>query len=136
MTGKKDVELAERGFRQGAFDFVAQPFDLPRLLWSIQLGIKAHRLRRRIEARRLYMMQIREVVHRRWEEPLSAKTGDAVHPSRSLMDTTFDRLIAAATRTEKLIQRTERLLRRMQRQVHEQALSRLRDQSTKRQRLS
>ena len=127
VTGKKDAALAERGFRQGAFDFVAKPFDLQRLLWSVQLGIKAHRFRRRIEERRLYMMQIQEVAHRRWEEPLFAKPGDAVN-SRSLMDAAYDRLIASATRTEKLIQRTERVLRRMQHQVHKQALSRVRDQ--------
>ena len=74
------------------------------------------------------MMQNQEVAHRRWEEPLFAKPGDAVNSSRSLMDATYDRLIASATRTEKLIQRTERVLRRMQHQVHKQALVRVRDQ--------
>ena len=74
------------------------------------------------------MMQIQEVAHRRWKEPLFAKPGDAVNSSRSLMDATYDRLIASATRTEKLIQRTERVLHRMQRQIHEQALSRVRNQ--------
>jgi len=128
LTGQHDSTLAERAFGQGAFDFIPKPFDRERLVSAVSLGIKAHRLRRRIEERRLHMMQIREVMHRRWEDPLSAKTGEAVNSSRSLMDAAYDRLIASATRTEKLIQRTERVLHRMQRQIHEQALSRVRNQ--------
>jgi FixJ family two-component response regulator len=48
------MEVVEQAFRYGAFDFVPKPLDRDRLIWSVNLAIKTHRLRRRIEERRVY----------------------------------------------------------------------------------
>lgn len=125
ITGKKDLELAERAFSQGAFDFVPKPLDRDRLIWSLDLAIKSHRLRRRIEERRVYVMQLREVMNRRWEMPLSIQAVNAVEPSRSLMGASFDRIEAAVTQSENVIERAERMLRRRQDQVRYEARQRL-----------
>jgi DNA-binding NtrC family response regulator len=117
ITGTKDVELAERAFNQGAFDFLPKPFDRDRLIWSLDLAIKTHRLRRRIEERRVYVAQLREVMNRRWEKPLFAKAPAAVEQSRSSVGAAFDRVKAAVRQSEKLIERAERLLRRRQDQI-------------------
>ena len=90
MTGQKDLHIAETAFRQGAFDSIPKPFDRDRLIWSVDLAIKAHRLRRRIEERRVYVTQLREVMHRRWEKPLSSQAAAAIKPSRSLIGAAFD----------------------------------------------
>ena len=126
MTGKKEMELAERAFSQGAFDFVPKPLDRDRLIWSLDLAIKTHRLRRRIEERRVYATQLREVMTRRWEKPLSLQAANAVEPSRSLMGASFDLMDAAVRQSEKVIGRAERLLRRRQDQVRHDARHRLR----------
>lgn len=121
ITGKKELELAEQAFRQGAFDFLAKPLDRDRLLWSLDLAIKTHRLRRRIEERRVYVTQLREIMTRRWEKPLSVQTANAVEPSRSLMGASFDRMDALVGQSERVIERAERLLRRRQEQVQHDA---------------
>ena len=120
------MELAERAFSQGAFDFVPKPLDRDRLIWSLDLAIKTHRLRRRIEERRVYATQLREVMTRRWEKPLSLQAANAVEPSRSLMGASFDLMDAAVRQSEKVIGRAERLLRRRQDQVRHDARHRLR----------
>jgi DNA-binding NtrC family response regulator len=125
MTGKKEVEAVEHAFRYGAFDFVPKPLDRDRLTWSVNLAIKTHRLRRRIEERRLYVTQLREVMNRRWKKPLSKQTTSAVEPSRALIGVTFDRAEAAVRQSEKLIERAERMLRRRQEQVQHDAWQRL-----------
>lgn len=125
ITGKKELELAEQAFRQGAFDFLAKPLDRDRLLWSLDLAIKTHRLRRRIEERRVYVTQLREIMTRRWEKPLSVQTANAVEPSRSLMGASFDRMDALVGQSERVIERAERLLRRRQEQVQHDAWQRL-----------
>src|SRR5687768_5645224 len=124
-TGKKDVELAERAFSQGAFDFVPKPLDRDRLLWSLDLAIKTHRLRRRIEERRVYVMQLREVMNRRWEMPLSIQAANAVESSRSLMGASFGRIKASVRQSENVIERAERMLRRRQDQIQQDARRRL-----------
>jgi CheY-like chemotaxis protein len=124
-TGKKDVELAERAFNLGAFDVVPKPVDRDRLIWSLNLAIKTHRLRRRIEERRVYVTQLREVMNRRWEKPLSTKPANVVEPSRSLIGASFDGVEAAVRQSEKLIERAERLLHRRQDQVRHDVQHRL-----------
>jgi PleD family two-component response regulator len=124
-TGKKDVELAERAFDQGAFDYVPKPLDRERLIWSVNVAIKTHRLRRRIEERRVYVTQLREVMNRRWEKPLSLQAAHAVEPSQSLMRASFDGIEAAVMQSEKLIERAERLLHRRQDQVQHDARHRV-----------
>ena len=47
------------------------------LIGSLALAIKTHRLRRRIEERRVYLTQLREVMNRRWEKPLSKRLPSA-----------------------------------------------------------
>jgi DNA-binding NtrC family response regulator len=126
ITGKKELELAERAFDQGAFDFVPKPLDRDRLIWSLDLAIKTHRLRRRIEERRVYVTQLREVMNRRWEKPLSIQAANAVEPSRSLMGASLDRVEGAVKLSEKLIERAEQLLHRRQDQVRHDARHRLR----------
>jgi DNA-binding NtrC family response regulator len=125
ITGKRDVKLAERAFSQGAFDFVPKPLDRDRLLWSLDLAIKTHRLRRRMEERRVYVTQLRELMNRRWEMPLSIQAARAVEPSRSLMGVSFDGIEAAMRQSEKVIERAERLLRRRQDMVQHDARHRL-----------
>jgi DNA-binding NtrC family response regulator len=125
-TGKKDVELAERAFSQGAFDFVPKPLDRDRLIWSLNLAIRTHRLRRRIEERRLYVTQLREVITRRFQKPLSIQAAPAIESSRSLMSASFDRAEVAMRQSEKLIERAERLLHRRQDQVRHDTRHRLR----------
>jgi FixJ family two-component response regulator len=125
ITGKKEVELAERAFCQGAFDFVPKPFDRDRLVWSLDLAIKTHRLRRRIEERRVYVTQLRELMNRRWEKALSTNAAAAVEQSRSLMGASFDGIEAAMSQSEKVIEHAERLLRRRQDQVRHDARHRL-----------
>jgi DNA-binding NtrC family response regulator len=125
-TGKKDVELAERAFSQGAFDFVPKPLDQDRLIWSLNLAIRTHRLRRRIEERRVYVTQLREVITRRWQKPLSIQASHAIASSRDLMSVSFDWAEAAVRQTEKLIERAERLLHRRQDQVRHDTRHRLR----------
>ena len=124
LTGKKDLELVERAFRQGAFDFVPKPLDRERLIWSLDLAIKTHRLRRRIEERRVYVTQLR-VMHRRWQMPLSIQAAGAVEPSRSLMGASFDRIEVSVRQSENVIERAERLLRRRQDQIQHEARRRL-----------
>jgi FixJ family two-component response regulator len=126
ITGKTEVELAEQAFREGAFDFIPKPLDADRLRWSIDLAIKTHRLRRRIEERRVYITQLREVMTRRWEKPLSKQTTGAVEPSRSLMRAAFPRAEMAVRQAEKVIERAERLLRRRQELIQHDARRRLR----------
>ena len=106
-TGKKDIVLAERAFRQGAFDFVPKPLNRDWLIWSLNLAIKTHRLRRRIEERRVYVAQLREVLTRRWEKPLSVQAAHAVESSQSLTGASFDRAEAAVRQSEKLIERAD-----------------------------
>jgi FixJ family two-component response regulator len=125
ITGKKDLKLAERAFSHGAFDFVPKPFDRERLIWSLDLAIKTHRLRRRIEERRVYVTQVREVMNRRWERPFSLQASSAVAPSRSLMGTAFDRIEASVKQSENVIERAERMLRRRQDQIRHDARRRL-----------
>lgn len=125
ITGRKELELAERAFRQGAFDFVPKPLDRDRLLWSVDLAIKTHRLRRRIEERRVYATQLREIMNRRWEMPLSIQSARAVEPSRSLMGASFDRIEASVRQSENVIERAERMLRRRQDQIQHDARRRL-----------
>ncbi|HKO19027.1 MAG TPA: response regulator [Acidobacteriaceae bacterium] len=125
ITGKKELALAEQAFRQGAFDFVPKPLDRDRLRWSVDLAIQTHRLRRRIEERRVYLNQLREVMTRRWEKPLSVHTANAVEPSRSLMGAPFERMEELVGRSERVIERAERLLRRRQAQVQHDARQRL-----------
>ena len=108
----------------GAFDFVPKPLDRDRLIWSLDLAIKSHRLRRRIEERRVYVMQLREVMNRRWEMPLSIQAASAVEPSRSLMGASFDRIEAAVKQSENVIERAERMLRRRQDQIRYEAWQR------------
>jgi DNA-binding NtrC family response regulator len=124
-TGKKDIVLAERAFSQGAFDFVPKPLNRDWLIWSLNLAIKTHRLRRRIEERRVYVTQLREVLTRRWEKPLSVQAAHAVESSPSLTGASFDRAEAAVRQSEKLIERAERLLHRRQDQVRHDARRRL-----------
>lgn len=124
-TGKKDLELAERAFRHGAFDFVPKALDRERLIWSLDLAIKTHRLRRRIEERRVDVTQLREVMNRRWDNPFSLQAAHAVKPSRSLMGASFDRIEASVRQSENVIERAERMLRRRQDQIQHDAWRRL-----------
>ena len=122
---EKKLAHAEQAFRHGAFDFVPKPLDRDRLRWSLDLAIKTHRLRRRIEERRVYVTQLREVMTRRWEKPLSVQATHAVEPFRSLMGASFDRMDALVGQSERVIERAERLLRRRQQQLQHDARQRL-----------
>lgn len=125
ITGQPAVGIAERAFQEGAFDFVSKPLDPRQLTWSVNLAIKTHRLRRRIEERRVYLTQLREVLSRRWEKPTSIKVTAPVEESRSLMGASFDRMEASAKQSEQVIERAERLLRRRQDQMRHHARQRL-----------
>ena len=95
----------------------------PHEYWS--LAIKTHRLRRRIEERRVYLTQLREVLSRRWEKPTSIKVTAQVEESPALMGASFDRMEALAKQSEQVIERAERLLRRRQDQMRHHARQRL-----------
>ena len=125
MTGKKEIAVAERAFSEGAFDFVSKPFEGDRLIGSLHLAIKTHRLRRRVEERRVHITQLREMMTRRWEKPLSISAARAVEPSRSLMGASFDTIEASVRQLEEVIERAERLLRRGQDRIRQDARHRL-----------
>lgn len=125
ISGQAAAGLAERAFEEGAFDFVSKPLDPRQFAWSVNLAVKTHRLRRRIDERRVYVEQLREVLNRRWEKPPSVKTAAAIEDSRSLMGASFDRVEAAKRRSEQLIERAERLLHRRRDQIRLNARQRL-----------
>ena len=125
ITGQPAAGIAERAFQEGAFDFVSKPLDRRQLTRSVNLAIKTHRLRRRIEERRVYLTQLREVLSRRWEKPTSIKVTAQVEESPALMGASFDRMEALAKQSEQVIERAERLLRRRQDQMRHHARQRL-----------
>ena len=125
ITGHKDSHVAETAFHQGAFDFILKPFDAAQFIRSVDLAIKAHRLRHRIDQRREYIAHLREIMHRRCETPFSSADA-APELLRAMLEAPSDRVGAAIKHSESVVQRTERLLRRQQNQVQRDALHRLR----------
>jgi len=124
ISGQKDTHVAEKAFHQGAFDFILKPFDRAQFIRSIDLAIKAHRLRHRIDERRVHIAHLREVMHRRWEAPFS-NADTAAEPLRAMLEVSSDRVDAAIKHSERVVQRTERLLRRQQDQIQRDAWHRL-----------
>ena len=67
ITGYATIELAVQAIRQGAYDFIAKPFDANTLLLSVQQGLERRRLAR--EARRLAQVEAeKEVLEQRKAE--------------------------------------------------------------------
>jgi DNA-binding NtrC family response regulator len=121
MTGQTTPSIVKSAFSQGVFDFIGKPIDRERLISSVNLAIKTHRLRRRIAERRVYIAQIREVLHRRWINPPSVVADPTVEQAASVKR----RMEAAMQQSEKAIERTERILRRGQALVRQRAWQRL-----------
>src|SRR5690348_11163995 len=78
VTGKNDVQLAEEAFRQGARLTSSRSRWTATGCYGQLIWLSTHRLRRRIEERRVYLTQLREVMNRRWETPLSKQPTRAV----------------------------------------------------------
>jgi DNA-binding NtrC family response regulator len=126
MTGQTTASIVERAFSRGVFDFFGKPIEWEGLISSVNLAIKTHRLRRRIAERRLYVAQLREVLHRRWTNPPSGMAEATVEQARSLVGASSKRRVEAAVQqSEKAIERTERILRRSQDLVRQRARQRL-----------
>jgi len=125
ITGKKDRDLAEHVFREGAYDFIGKPFDSQQLSESVDMAVRMHRLRRRLDERKVYLSQVRETLERRWTNAPSIATAAAIDESRSLMRASLERMESAAKQTEAVIQRAERLLRQREEQVRRLAQQRL-----------
>jgi len=91
----------------------------------VDMAVRMHRLRRRLDERKVYLSQVRETLERRWTNAPSIATAAAIDESRSLMRASLERMESAAKQTEAVIQRAERLLRRREEQVHRMAQQRL-----------
>jgi DNA-binding NtrC family response regulator len=125
ITGKKDRDIAEHVFGEGAYDFIGKPFDSQELIWSVDMAVRIHRLRRRVDERKVYLSQVREILDRRWTNAPSITTAAAIDESRSLMRASLESMEVAAKQTEAVIQRAERMLRRREEQTHRMARQRL-----------
>ena len=67
ITGYATIELAVQAIKQGAYDFIAKPFDANTLLLTVQQGLERGRLSR--EAKRLAQVEAeKEVLERRKTE--------------------------------------------------------------------
>jgi YesN/AraC family two-component response regulator len=125
ITGHKDISIAERAFGGGAFDFLGKPFTSQDLVGSVDMAVRMHRLRRRIDERRIYLSQLRETLERRWTKRPSSIGSVAIDQSRSLMEASLTHIEAAVKQTEQVIVRADRMLRRREEQVRQKAQQRL-----------
>jgi len=67
ITGHATIELAVQAIKQGAYDFIAKPFDANRLLVTVQQGLERRRLA--LEAKRLARVETeKEELERRKAE--------------------------------------------------------------------
>jgi len=125
ITGQKDISLVERAFREGAFDFLGKPFNAQELVRSVDTAIRVHRMRRRVDERRVYGSQLRETLERRWTKPPSLIGSVAIEQSRSLMGASLAHIELAMQQTDEVIVRAERMLRRREDEVRRNARRRL-----------
>jgi FixJ family two-component response regulator len=125
ITGRKDISLVDRAFSQGAFDFLGKPFNAHELVQSVDTAIRVHRMRRRVDERRVYVSQLRETLERRWRKPASLIGSLAIDQSRSLMGASLTHIELAVKQTEQVIIRAERMLRRREDEVRQKARRRL-----------
>lgn len=125
ITGQKDIGLVDRAFNQGAFDFLGKPFNAQELVGSVDTAVRVHRMRRRVDERRLYVSQLRETLERRWTKPPSLISGVAIEHARSLMGASLAHIELAVKQTDQVIVRAERMLRRREDEVRQKARRRL-----------
>lgn len=125
ITGQKDIGLVDRAFNQGAFDFLGKPFNAQELVGSVDTAVRVHRMRRRVDERRLYVSQLRETLERRWTKPPSLISGVAIEHARSLMGASLAHIELAVKQTDQVIVRAERMLRRREDELRQKARRRL-----------
>ena len=125
ITGQKDIGLVDRAFNQGAFDFLGKQFNAQELVGSVDTAVRVHRMRRRVDERRLYVSQLRETLERRWTKPPSLISGVAIEHARSLMGASLAHIELAVKQTDQFIVRAERMLRRREDEVRQKARRRL-----------
>ncbi|HKN86961.1 MAG TPA: response regulator [Nitrospiraceae bacterium] len=125
ITGQKDISILDRAFSQGAFDFLGKPFNAQDLIGSVDTAIRVHRMRRRLDERRVYVSQLRETLERRWTKPPSLVGRVVIEQARSLMGASLAHIELAVKQTDQVIVRAERMLRRREDEVRQKARRRL-----------